>query len=128
MGKKGLWLLAALIVLNVTLLIAQAASSRPSSLVSSILGVNLVRAEVFAKSGGVVHDYYVDRGRIRSISGSSVTLAERDGSVVTVPVAPTARVTVGGVTVRLQALRRGMRATTVREGSAPALDVEAFRK
>ena len=52
----------------------------------------------------------------------------RTGDVVIVPVSPGARITLGGRAVSLAALRKGMRAQTVRNGSAPADTVQAFRR
>jgi hypothetical protein len=48
--------------------------------------------------------------------------------VVIVPVSPGARITLGGRAVSFAALRKGMRAQTVRNGSAPADTVQAFRR
>jgi hypothetical protein len=57
-----------------------------------------------------------------------LSLYERDGQLVTVPVAPGARITLGGRTVPLAVLKRGMRAITVRDGNAAAESVQAFRR
>jgi hypothetical protein len=77
--------------------------------------------------GGTVHDYRLDRGRIRGVNrvAGSIALLERDGTVVTVPVAATARVTIDGRPTGFDALRRGMRALTVRDGDAAAEVVQA---
>jgi hypothetical protein len=45
---------------------------------------------VLVKDGGVLHDYRVDRGVIRAKSPGMLSLLERDGSVVSIAVAPTA--------------------------------------
>jgi hypothetical protein len=75
--------------------------------------------------GGVVHDYRIDRGRIRAIAPGSLTLREKDGSVVTIAVSPTASITLGGRVVSFDRLRPGMGAETVRDGDAPATAVRA---
>ena len=46
--------------------------------------------------GGVLRDYRLDRGRIRAVSADSLTLLERDGTVVIVPVASTAEIRLTG--------------------------------
>ena len=87
-----------------------------------------MRAEVLVKDGGVLHDYRVDRGVIRAKANGTLTLLERDGSLVTIPVAPTAAITIGGRPASFSALRRGMVATVIRDGDAPATEVRATRR
>jgi hypothetical protein len=123
--------LAAAATTIVALSLVQAGAAGPgSSLGSFFFGPKLVRAEVVTNEAGTIHDYRVDRGKIRGIvRGSlSLTLLERDGTLVTVPVAPTANVTLGGVTVPFNMLRRGFTATTVRDGPAAASIVQATRR
>jgi hypothetical protein len=110
------------------LALAQGGAASLSSLGSFFFGPKLVRAEVITSEGGAIHDYRVDRGRIRALTPSSLTLLEKDGTTVTVPVASTANVTLGGVTVPLTRLRRGFVATTVRDGAAAASIVVATRR
>jgi len=110
------------------LALAQAGAASLSSLGSFFFGPQLVRAEVITKEAGTIHDYRVDRGRIRLVTTASLTLLEKDGTVVSVPVAPTAAVTLGGRSVPLVRLRRGFTATTVRDGSASASIVVATRR
>ncbi len=109
------------------LALAQGGAASLSSLGSFFFGPKLVRAEVVTSEGGVIHDYRVDRGRVRALTPSSLTLLEKDGTTVTVPVASTANVTLGGRTVPLARLRRGFVATTVRDGAASASIVVATR-
>lgn len=89
------------------------------------LGGGFVRGELVTRSGGVLHDYRVDRGRIRQVRPGALTLRELDGTVVTIPVADTAQVRLGGRTVTLAELRRGMNAITIRDGDAAAERVVA---
>jgi hypothetical protein len=117
-----------LLALNAVLLLVQPGLALPGSLAAYLLGPKMVKAEVVVKDGGTTYDYRIDQGRIRAVSSTSVTLFERTGDVVTIPVSPGARVTLGGKTVLLTALRKGMRAQTVRNGSAPADTVQAFRR
>jgi hypothetical protein len=117
-----------LLALNVALGLAQSSSALPFAFTTKLLGPNMVRAEILWKSGGVQHDYLLDNGRIRTLASGSITLVEKDGKVVPESVAVDAEVTFRGAPVPLSALRRGMRATTYRDGNAPAFKVEAFPK
>jgi hypothetical protein len=110
------------------LALAQGGAASLSSLGSFFFGPKLVRAEVVTSEGGVIHDYRVDRGHVRALTAGSLTLLEKDGTTVTVPVATTADVTLGGRTVPLTRLRRGFVATTVRDGPASASIVVATRR
>jgi hypothetical protein len=125
--QQGLWVVAALLALNATLFVAQPGLALPGSLGSYFFGPKLVRAEVLVKDGGVLHDYRVDRGTIRSKAGGTLTLLERDGTVVAIPVAAGAAITIGGQPAAYAALRRGMVATVIRDGDAPANEVRATR-
>jgi hypothetical protein len=83
---------------------------------------------VLVKDGGVLHDYRVDRGTIRNKAGGTLTLLERDGTLVPIAVAPTAAITINGRPVAYSDLRRGMVATVIRDGDAPANEVRANRR
>jgi hypothetical protein len=120
--------LAALLTLNAVLLLVQSSLALPGSLAGYLLGPKMVKAEVVVKDGGTTYDYRIDQGKIRAVATTSLTLYERTGELVTVPVSPGARVTLGGKTVLLTSLKKGMRAWTMRNGSAPADTVQAFRR
>jgi hypothetical protein len=109
----------------VALALVQTGAAGMRSLGNDFFGPKLVRAEVITSEGGAIHDYRVDRGRIRSVAPGSLTLLEKDGTLVSVPVAATADVTLRGDQVPLTRLRRGLVATTVRDGAAPASIVVA---
>ena len=130
MPRKGIavWTVAALLALNAVLLAEGAGLALPGPLGNYLLGPKLVRAEVLVKDGGVLHDYRVDRGVIRAKANGTLTLLERDGSLVPIAVAPTAAITIGGRPASFAALRRGMVATVIRDGDAPATEVRATRQ
>ena len=127
MPKKGIavWTVAVLLALNGALLADGAGLALPGSLGTYFFGPKLVRAEVLVKDGGVLHDYRVDRGVIRAKSPGTLSLLERDGSVVSIPVAPTAAITLDGRPIAFSALRRQMVATVIRDGDSPAIEVRA---
>ena len=125
------WLLAliAALTLNAALWLASPGLSLSRVLENYFLGPKMVRAEIVLKSGDVLHDYRIDAGRIRSVSSSTltITLKERDGTTQTIEVSPTAHVKVNGTPSSFFALRRGMKATTIRDGDNPADTVLATR-
>jgi hypothetical protein len=88
-------------------------------------GPHLARAEVVLVQKGEVHDYRIDRGKVKSIRGATLELRELDGTVQVVPVAGTAQVTVNGQVAPLSLIVRGMTVTTIRDGENPAQQVQA---
>lgn len=119
------WLLAfggvaALLAVNAVLLLAGSGLALPGSLANYFLGPKMVRAEIFVMDGGVQHDYRLDQGRVRGVGPSSLSLRERDGTTVNVTVAVGAQVRINGKPATLSAVKRGMYAVTIRDGSAPA--------
>ena len=101
----------------------------PLAYQSLLLGAKLVRAEIaFKTADGVLHDYRLDHGVVRTTKSRTLTLAEGDGQVAAVPVAADGRIVLNGRTVLYSAIRRGADATTIRDGASPAHAVYAFRK
>ena len=126
--RTAVWAFAALLATNAVLLVAQPGLALPGSLGTYFFGPKLVRAEVLIKDGGVLHDYRIDRGVIRAKSDGTLSVLERDGSLVTIPVAPAASITIGGRPATFSALRRQMVVTVIRDGDAPATEVRASRR
>ena len=110
------------------LALAQGGAASLGSLGNFFFGPKLVRAEVITSEGGVIHDYRVDHGKIQKVTPGSLTLTEKDGTIVAVPVASTADITLGNAPVPLSKLKRGFTATTVRDGAASASIVVATRR
>jgi hypothetical protein len=126
MRNRALWTLCALLAVNAVLLAAQPGYALPQSFHTYLLGPKMLRAEVIVMDGGI-RDYRLDRGRIHRITGTTLVVHERDRTIVSVPVATTARITLNGRTVSFSALRRGMNVMTVRQGDLPAETVTATR-
>jgi hypothetical protein len=120
--------LAAAATAMVALVLVQGGAAGLASLGGFFFGPKLVRAEVVTSESGIIHDYRVDRGRIRAIAPLSLTLLEKDGTIVTVQVAANATITLAGIVVPFNRLRRGFVATTVRDGTAAASIVQATRR
>ena len=98
----------------------------PKQLADLLLGPKLARLEAVVVQGTQVHDYRVDRGKLKSPPhGSSLELRELDNTVQVVPVAPYAQITVNGKPALLTSISVGMTVTTVRDGSNPAQQVIA---
>jgi hypothetical protein len=111
---------AALLAVNAVLLLAGSGLALPSSLANYFLGPKMVRAEVVLMEGSTLHDYRMDQGRVRGVGPSSITLRERDGTNVNIPVAFGAQVRINGKPATLSAVKRGMWAVTIRDRDAPA--------
>jgi hypothetical protein len=117
-----------LIGLGICIGLLIAALSAPALRVGTLadlFGPGLVRAQAVIFTNG--QDDVVDlvRGRIISVGALSLVVRERDGTVVTVPVDPAARITLGGVPVHFGALRRKMHVQTLQLNDNPAHRVEA---
>lgn len=97
----------------------------PRALASRFFGPAMVRAEIIFKDAAGVRDYRIDRGRVRAASPTEITLAERDGTVVTIPLAPDADIRFNGAPVVPSRLRRNSWAEVIREGGGPARAVRA---
>jgi len=121
--SKALWAVAALLLVNAVLLAAQPGVAPPGPMGSYFFGPKLVRADVLLSDNGGLHDYRIDRGVIRAKAPGSLTLRERDGTLVTIAFSPSASITLGGRPVPFSLLRRGLVATVIRDGDAPAIEV-----
>ncbi len=98
----------------------------PGRLGDFFFGPRMVRAEAVLLVDGQIHDFRIDRGKLKSLPrNGSLELREADGTIQVVPVSPTAEVTVNRQPAPLTALRRGMLVTAIRDGSAPAAQVVA---
>jgi hypothetical protein len=130
MGKRMRWIALGVLIGVLVAGAGTLAAARlvgPRGLADFFFGPHLARAEVIlVLNGGQVHDFRIDRGRLRSLPRTgSLELKELDGTVQVIPVAPNAAVTVNGVPASLSALARGMVVTAVRDGSGPAQQVLA---
>ena len=93
MKRRRFMLLAAtLVALNTFFWLAGGGMALTKSVINQFFGDRLVRAEVIVQAPGGAQDWRIDRGVITSVSGNTVTLTEADGTSVSVPVDPGARV------------------------------------
>lgn len=114
--------LTALLALNALLFLIQPGLAIPGSLANYFFGPGMIRAEVVLRDGEGLHAYRLDQGRIVRLAPkrSGLRIFESDGRVVNIKVAPDARIEVNGRPAPFAALRRGMRATVVRDGERAA--------
>jgi len=124
MRRRFALLATALAALNAFFWLAQGGFALPRGVIDRFFGPRMVRAEVVVEGGGVARDYRIDRGRIASVAGSSITLDERDGTTVTIDVAPGARIVGRPRLRRLAQLRPGLRVLVVRQANAPATEIQ----
>lgn len=133
MGRRRTLGLAAAAAAVAALALVQAGAAGPRSLGAFFFGPKLVRAEVILQDGATTHDYRVDRGTLLAVAAGSVTLLERDGTTVAVPVLPSADIRLAGRSIRIVRLRRlvaratALTATTIRDGDRPAQTVQVER-
>jgi hypothetical protein len=104
-----------LVSVNVALWLAQTGFALPQALLDRFFGPRMVRAEVVVQGANGPQDFRIDRGKVVSTSPSSITLSERDGTVVTIQVAADVRVV--GFPRRL---RPNLRVVVVRPANSPA--------
>ena len=118
MTRKWLLLAVAVLALNASLWLATGVLGAGADF---FFGPKVVSAEVVVLDGSSLHDYTIHRGKIKTIAGRTLTLKQRDGQIITVNVAPDARVEgAGGRQIQFERLRPGLNAETVQDKDQPA--------
>ena len=119
-------LAVALVAVNVFFWLAQGGFAIPQALIDQFFGSNMIRAEVLVATPTGTQDWRMDRGVITAVSGTSVTLRERDGTVLPLQLDPNARVQ-GGRVFSVSQLRKRMRVTVLRDANGPVSLVQVER-
>jgi hypothetical protein len=83
----------------------------------------LTRAEVVTVSGKYEHDWRVDEGRVVAVRQNAIDLMERDGTRQTIAIGPSTVVSGVGRLFAPNAIARGTRVVTLRDGNGPAQQV-----
>ena len=109
---------------NAVLLVTEPGPALPRALGSYFFGSKLVRADVVVRDGGI-REFRLDRGRVVRVARAALIVHEADATVVVVPVAPDAAITLNGRPAAFAELARGMVVTTIREGAASASEIRA---
>jgi hypothetical protein len=123
--------LTAILALNAFFWLATTGFSLPPKLAAYFLGPRMIRAEVVLKdANGVYHDFRFDQGVIRGVNRRDLQLKvlEKDGTLVTLQIAPNAQVKLNGRASTLGALRRGYKGTVTRDKDAAAHSVLAYSR
>jgi hypothetical protein len=107
-----MFLAVALVALNSFFWLASGSFALPKAIINQFFGNQLVRAEVFLQNG---QDWRIDRGVVTNVVGTTVTLREADGTIVDVPVSPTARIQ--GIA---RQIRKKQRVVLYHQANAPA--------
>ena len=95
--------------------------------VAQLFGNKFVKAELFVMDTAQ-HDYRLDRGKVRQVGAFQLVLREADGTDVTVDISPSAHIKLNNQNGTFLQLRKGMMATTMRDGDKPADQVYATGK
>ena len=122
MTRRRFMLLAvSLVALNSFFWLASGGFALPKAIINQFFGNRMVRAEVLVQgAGGAIQDWRIDRGVITAVSGTSITLRERDTTVVTIPVDPNARVEGSSRYSSVLQLKRRLRVVVYHQANAPA--------
>jgi len=122
--RRFLYLAAVLVAVNSFFWLAQSGFALPAAIINQFFGGNLIRAEVLVASPSGTQDWRIDRGVITAISGTSVTLREKDATFVTLQIDPNARVQGPARFSNVALLRRRLRVVLYRQADQPATLVQ----
>lgn len=101
----------------------------PAAVPLFLLGPRMIRAEIpLQTADAVTHDFRLDQGRIRQVTPTTIVLREADTTLAAVPISAFVRIKVNGQNATFSQLRRGMTATTMRDGDKPADQIWASGK
>jgi len=126
--RRFLSLVATLVAVNSFFWLAQSGFALPGAIINQFFGGNLIRAEVLVASPTGTQDWRIDRGVITAIAvtptGTNVTLREKEGTSVTLPVDPNARVQGPARFSNVALLRRRLRIVLYHQANLPATLVQ----
>jgi len=118
--RRFIWLATALVAVNCFFWLAQGGFALPKAVINQFFGNNMIRAEVLVASPTGTQDWRIDRGTITAVTGTSVTLRERDGTVLTLQLDPNARIQGSARIVSVAQLKRKLKVVVYRQGDTPA--------
>jgi hypothetical protein len=122
--RRFLYLATALVAVNSFFWLAQSGFALPQSIINQFFGGNMIRSEVYISTPSGNQDWRIDRGTITAISGTAVTLRERDATVVSLQIDPNARVQGPARVSSVAQLRRRLRVVIYRQADQPATLVQ----
>jgi hypothetical protein len=122
--RRFLYLATALVAVNSFFWLAQSGFALPQSIINQFFGGSMIRSEVLISTPSGTQDWRIDRGTITAISGTAVTLRERDATVVSLQIDPNARVQGSARVFSVAQLRRRLRVVIYRQADQPATLVQ----
>jgi hypothetical protein len=122
--RRFLYLATAIIAVNSFFWLAQSGFALPQSIINQFFGGSMIRSEVYISTPSGNQDWRIDRGVITAISGTAVTLREKDATVVSLQVDPNARVQGSARVTSVAQLRRRLRVVIYRQADQPATLVQ----
>ena len=122
--RRFLYLATALVAVNSFFWLAQSGFALPKAVISQFFGGNMIRAEALISTPTGTQDWRIDRGVITAISGTTVTLREKDATVVSLQIDPNARVQGALRIFSVAQLRRRLRVVLYRLADQPATLVQ----
>jgi hypothetical protein len=82
-------LAVALVAVNSFFWLSTSGFALSKAIINQFFGSQMVRAEVLLKNG---QDWRIDRGVVTTFTAGTLTIREGDGTSVSIPVSPTAKV------------------------------------
>ena len=122
--RRFLLLATALVAVNSFFWLAQSGFALPQAIINQFFGGKMIRSEVLISTPGGTQDWRIDRGVITAISGTAVTLLEKDATVVSLQIDPNARVQGPARFASVGQLRRRLRVVIYRQADQPATLVQ----
>ncbi|MDP9262062.1 MAG: hypothetical protein M3O89_08840 [Actinomycetota bacterium] len=122
--RRFLLLATALIAVNSFFWLVQSGFALPQAIINQFFGGKMIRSEVLISTPGGTQDWRIDRGVITAISGTAVTLLEKDATVVSLQIDPNARVQGSARISSVAQLRRRLKIVVYRQADQPATLVQ----
>ena len=123
--RRFMFLTLTLVALNSFFWLAQGGFALPGAIINQFFGNKMVRAEVLVQApGGSIQDWRIDRGVITAVSGTSITLREKDATLVTIPLDPNARIQGSARYSSVLQLTRRLRVVVYHQANLPAETVQ----
>jgi hypothetical protein len=119
--RRFAFLCVLLVAVNAAFWLAESGFALPgANILQQLLGGRLIRAEIVWQSPNGVEDTRIDRGVVMSVAQDQIVLREKDGTMQTIPLAPTATVQLGLRAGTVAQLRKGLRVVVSRPATGPA--------
>jgi hypothetical protein len=122
--RRFVVLVSVLVAVNSFFWLAQSGFALPKAIISQFFGPNMIRSEVLIAAPTGTQDWRIDRGVIMSITGTNVSLKERDGTVVAIQLDPNAKVQGPARIATVADLRKRLRIVVYRQADQPATFVQ----